>query len=104
MLIKKGKYIVLAALLLLAFTQVASAKLSAVGPVLPDTDPTAGWSAGYNGFPMWYRDKQGLTLPLTNPPNQFNIPFPVDPLNPFSVQIGFDAEAMWWFASATTAV
>jgi hypothetical protein len=104
MLIKKGKYIVLAALLLLAFTQVASAKLSAVGPVLPDTDPTAGWSVGYNGFPMWYRDKTGLTLQLPNPPNQFNIPFPVDPLNPFSVQIGFDAEAMWWFASATTAV
>jgi len=104
MLIKKGKYMVLATALLLACSQLAFGELTAVGPVLPDTDPGPGWSAGYNGFPMWYRDALGQTAGLEVPPDPGTIFDPPDPANPFSVQTGFGAEAFWWDANASIAL
>jgi len=99
-MIKKGKIFLLAVVLLLALAQVAAGALQAVGPVLPDTDPGPGWSAGYNGFPQWYRDSLGQTVMLSVPPSPLSIPDPVIPLNAFSAQIGFGSEAMYWHSTA----
>lgn len=103
MLSKRSRYIVLAAVLLLGLSQVAFAKLVAVGPVLPDTDPGPGWSPGYNGYPSWYRDSLGQTVEFTAPPDPGTIFDPPDPNVPFSVQTGFGAEAFYWDANATIA-
>jgi len=103
MLSKKSKYIVLAAVLLLGLSQVAFAKLVAVGPVLPDTDPGPGWSPGYNGYPSWYRDSLGQTAAFRSPPYPGTIFDPPDPTVPFSVQTGFGAEGFYWDANATIA-
>jgi len=100
---KKGKIFLLAAVLVLALAQVAFPALNAVGPVLPDADGnplTAPWSAGYNGFPQWYRDSLGQNATLSNPPSPLSIPDPVDGANPFSVQVGWGAEAFYWSSEA----
>jgi hypothetical protein len=99
-MLKKSRIILLAGLMLLAFAQVAFPALRAVGPVLPDTDPGPGWSAGFNGFPMWYRDTLGRTVQLAVPPNPESIPDPVIAGNAFSAHIGFGSEAMYWHSTA----
>lgn len=68
----------------------ANAALSQVGPVNPNT-----------GFPLWYRDANGLTLDLMEAADPFGISDPVNPANPFSQQIGFNAEGFWWSADAS---
>ncbi len=59
-----------------------------IGPINPQ-----------NGFPEYVQDAQGLALSicLDEPMCFFD---PVDPDNPFSVQIGFGAEGFWWAAEA----
>lgn len=99
-MLKRGKILLLSAVLLLAFSQVAFPALRAVGPVIPDTDPGPGWSAGYNGFPLWFRDSLGQNAALSNPPSPLSAPDPVDPANPFSVQVGWGAEAFYWSSEA----
>ena len=69
-----------------------------IGPVNPN-----------NGFPLWVQDSTGLTVefcndindPVTNP-GGVCIGDPVDPDNPFSVQIGFGSEG--FMASAETSI
>jgi hypothetical protein len=105
-MIKRCGYFFLAALLVLAFCPAAFADhlgLSAAGPVLPDTVPGPGWSAGYNGFPTWYRDTTGVVLEFTNPPDPVgNGPDAIIPGNLFSAQIGFGSEAFYWTGTADT--
>ena len=79
----------LAGLILLAVAQtVAFAALSMVGPPSPQ-----------HGFPIYYRDSNGVALQVglvgdgATGPSVYD---PVDPGNPFSVQIGFGAEAFYW--------
>ncbi len=64
-----------------------------VGPVAP----AGGLIAG---FPIWYKDSNGLALDLMEATDGFGISDPVDPENPFSEQIGFGAEGFWWSAEA----
>lgn len=52
------------------------------------------------GFPFWYKDQNGMTLDLMEASDAFSISDPVDPANPFSQQIGFNAEGFWWSAEA----
>lgn len=103
-MLKKSKIFLLAAVLVLSFAQVAFPALNAVGPVIPDADGnplTPPWSAGFNGFPQWYMDSLGQLATLSNPPSPLSAPDPVDPLNPFSVQVGWGAEAFFWSSEAT---
>lgn len=67
--------------------------LSESGPVAP----VGGLRAG---FPEWYKDSNGLALDLMEATDGFSISDPVDPANPFSQQIGFNAEGFWWSADA----
>ncbi|MHC1726345.1 MAG: hypothetical protein AB9866_10110 [Syntrophobacteraceae bacterium] len=72
----------------------ASAKLAAVGPINP-----------VNGFPLWYQDSAGFTLDLPAPPLGDGATAPTqifDPpvATPFSQQIGFASEAMYWSADS----
>lgn len=53
------------------------------------------------GFPFWYQDQNGLALDLMEASDGFGISDPVDPANPFSQQIGFNAEGFWWSAEAS---
>ncbi|MBM4299927.1 MAG: hypothetical protein FJ121_00120 [Deltaproteobacteria bacterium] len=110
-MLKKGRFLWLTVVLLLAFAQPGLPALSAVGPVVPDADGdplTPPWAppfqlgapTGFNGFPVWYRDSLGQTLVLA-PGNPLVFSDPVDPLNPFSVQVGFGGEAMYWTGDAT---
>jgi hypothetical protein len=92
-MMKKAKILLLAAVLLLAFAQVAFPALRAVGPINPD-----------NGFPLWYRSFTGQTVTLSVPPNAVSIPDAVIAGNAFSAQIGFGSEAMYWHSTATMAV
>jgi len=106
-MLKKSKIFLLAAVLILAFSQVAFPALTALGPVIPDADGnplTPPWSAGFNGFPSWYRDSLGQTVTLSVPPAAVSIPDPTIPGNAFSQQIGFGSEAMYWHSTATVAV
>jgi len=94
-MLKKGRVLLLAAALVLAFAQAALPALTAVGPVNPT-----------NGFPVWYRDSLGQTVTLSVPPSPLSIPDndPVldgFPVNPFALQIGFNSEAMYWHSTAT---
>lgn len=70
-------------------TVPASAALAEVGPTNPTT-----------GFPEWYRDSNGLTLDLMEAADPMGISDPVDPGNPFSQTIGFNAEGFWWSAES----
>ena len=101
---RKGKLVLIAVLLVLMLAPAAFGALTAVGPVTPDAfgnplEPP--WSAGFNGFPVWYRDSLGQTVTLTVPPSPLSIPDPVIPGNLFSEHIGFGSEAMYWHSSAT---
>lgn len=77
----------MAVLVIVSFSHAAHAALAAVGPVSPQ-----------NGFPLWYQDTNGLALELCLDgdgalgPCLFD---PVDPANPYSVQIGFGDEAFY---------
>ena len=64
--------------------------LSETGPVNSNT-----------GFPSWYKDSNGLAIDLMEAADGFGISDPVDPGNPFSEQIGFNAEGFWWSAEAS---
>ena len=72
-----------------SFANNAFAALSAVGPIEPNS-----------GFPRWYEDSNGLRLDLMEAADTFGISDPVDAGNPFSQQIGFNAEGFWWSADA----
>jgi uncharacterized protein YjdB len=67
-----------------------------VGPIAPAGGPNAG-------FPNWYMDQNGLALELMEAADGFGISDPVDPTNPFSQQIGFNAEGFWWATEAEPA-
>lgn len=69
--------------------QSAEAGLAFVGPVSEQT-----------GFPVWYKDENGIALDLMEGADAFGISEPIDPENPFSEQIGFGAEGFWWSAEA----
>jgi hypothetical protein len=56
-----------------------------------------------NGFPDWYQDNNLLKLGLCIDSPTLCLFDPVDPANPFSVAIGFGAEAFWWSADAALA-
>jgi hypothetical protein len=110
-MIKKSKVILLAAVLVLAFAQVAFPALRAVGPVIPDADGnplTAPWAppfalgapTGFNGFPVWYRDSLGQTVILA-PQDPLTIWDPVINGNAFSAQIQWGSEAMYWTGDAS---
>ncbi|MEW6489714.1 MAG: hypothetical protein AB1578_17620 [Thermodesulfobacteriota bacterium] len=53
-----------------------------------------------NGFPLWFQDETGLTLQVCLNPDLCFFD-PVDPTNPYSVQVGFGPEAFWWLAEGT---
>ena len=97
---RKTKFALLTLVFVLAFAQVAIAGLSAVGPVNPVPAPG-------NGFPMWYRDANGVTVdlpipPIGAPPPAVVIPTMIftatDPNFPYSAQTGFGAEAFYFNA------
>lgn len=88
----------IASLITIAFVLLmsipAAAKLAAVGPINP-----------VNGFPLWYQDSSGFTLDLPAPPIGDGVNAPTQifdpPVNtPFSQQIGFGTEAMYWSADS----
>jgi len=88
----KWKTLILAAALALSVASPAGAVLNALGPIDP-----------INGFPQWYQDANGraLQLCLDGVPGVGLCAFaPVDPTSPFSVQIGFGAEAFYMLCSA----
>jgi hypothetical protein len=98
-MLKKGRFILFAALLLLVLAQPALSALRAVGPINPT-----------NGFPLWYADTTGAIATLPAPPigDGVNPPTMVfDPPvagNAFSQQIGFGTEAMYWIAVSKIAL
>jgi hypothetical protein len=67
----------------------SQAALQAVGPINPE-----------NGFPMWYEDETGMRLQLCLNDPFFCTPGPVVPSIPFSREIGFGEEALYWSADA----
>jgi hypothetical protein len=82
----------LAAALAALAASSALAELTAVGP-----------ASTQNGFPLWYQDSNGLALMIGldgDGQNGLSVYDPVDPNNPFSVQIGFGPEAFYWTADA----
>ncbi len=83
----------IAGLLFFSFAPMLHGGLAAVGPVDPN-----------NGFPAWYQDGNGLALKLGlegDGVTGLSLFDPVDPTNPFSVQIGFGAEAFYWIGEAS---
>jgi len=73
-----------------AFCPVDGATPMNIGPLSPVTT-----------FPLWVQDSTGLTLeicPGTDPVHCISVP--PDPLDPFSVQIGFGDEGFWASADA----
>ena len=90
-MIKKSKVILLAAVLVLAFAQVAFSALSAVGPTNPG-----------NGFPLWVRSSTGQNATIAVPAGPDSIPDAGPPwVSPFAEQIGFNSEAMFWHSAAS---
>ncbi len=87
--------------LLLAFAMLISISVvsEAVCPENGVTPLTVGPQNPNNGFPVWFQDTNGIGVELCLDTN-FCFFDPVDPLNPFSVQIGFGPEAFWWSAEA----
>jgi len=85
--------------LLLAFTMLIStwATSEAVCPENGVTPLTVGPANPQNGFPVWFQDTNARAVELCLDP-AFCFFDPADPLNPFSVQIGFGPEAFWWAA------
>jgi hypothetical protein len=68
-MLTKMKFRLMLVLFLLASAQVAIAGLTAVGPVNPVAAPG-------NGFPMWYKDLNGVILDLPIPPLEMGSPHP----------------------------
>ncbi|MCQ3973183.1 MAG: hypothetical protein DPW09_07020 [Anaerolineae bacterium] len=82
-------------LLVSVYATSAAGGLTTVGPINPD-----------NGFPLWYKDANGLALELcvdfANPLCNF-APLPGDPFDPNQppiVPTNFPDEAFWWSADA----
>jgi hypothetical protein len=99
MAVKANKSALLAVLLVLLLAPAAAfAALAKVGPVVPYNAAT---HTG-NGYPRYYMDANGVAVDLPVPPfgDAVNPPTmiygPVDPNNPFSVDIGFDAEVFFF--------
>ena len=67
----------------------SQAALQAAGPINPQ-----------NGFPLWYEDENGLQLQLCLNDSLFCVHDDVIPFIPFSRQIGFGTEAIYWSADA----
>jgi hypothetical protein len=63
------------------------------------TPLTVGPTNPVNGFPTYFGDTNGRAVELCLDP-VFCLFDPVDPANPFSVQVGFGPEAFWWSADA----
>ncbi len=102
---KKSKLGLAVAMLLSGLGQAAYAACPADGatPFLAGPiDPTDPADPNYNGFASYLQDSQGLALALCLDPN-FCFFDPPIANNPFSVQIGFGAEAFWWLSEATVA-
>lgn len=90
-MLKRLRFISLVVAMLLFSLKAAHADFSAFGPINPQ-----------NGFPLWYQDSNGLALEIGLDPIYNAATFdPVDPNNPFSVQIGFGSEAFYWLAQST---
>ncbi len=69
-------------------------------PVGPPAPLLTGPVNDVNGFPLWWQDNTGLTLQVCLNPDLCFFD-PVDPTNPYSVQVGFGPEAFWWLAEGT---
>ena len=75
-----------------------------VADTLPAGLVEVGPIGAATGFPVWYKDSNGLALDLHEAPDGgFSISDPVDPANPFSEVVGFNAEGFWWSATASPA-
>ncbi|MDW7712445.1 MAG: CHRD domain-containing protein [Deferrisomatales bacterium] len=77
--------------------------------VLEDGDPTLVAYSLANGFPLWYRDADGLKLQLCldqaveRADGGIFLPCPTEeplPGAPISFPLNFGAEAFWWLANA----
>ncbi|MCX8031280.1 MAG: carboxypeptidase-like regulatory domain-containing protein [Thermodesulfovibrionales bacterium] len=95
---KKSFFVIFLSAFLLMLT--TSSLLHAVCPDNGVTPLTVGSINPNNGFPLWFQDTNGRGVELCLDQN-FCFFDPVDPNNPFSVQIGFGPEAFWWSADAT---
>lgn len=78
------------ALIALADHGPAGSHLAVVGPVSPT-----------NGYPVWYRDANGLTLELCLDTNGLCLAEPPDPNQPLSFPDNFPDEAFWWAADSS---
>ena len=77
--------------------------VQAACPLDVATPFTAGSVNYNNGFAEYVEDDNGLALELCLDP--LNCFFdPLDPANPFSLQIGFGAEGFWWAADTDITV
>lgn len=96
-MLKKIVFVVLALSLALTQAPAAFAGFSAIGPVNPVDAPG-------NGYPMWYRDANGVTVDLPIPPVGDGVTAPTMIYAPviagdaYSVQTGFGAEAFYFNA------
>ena len=97
---KANKLVLFSVLLSLLLASPAFAALAKVGPIVPyDAAAHTG-----NGYPKYYMDTNGVAVDLPVPPfaapggvSPAMIFGPVEPANPFSVDIGFGAEAFFFF-------
>jgi hypothetical protein len=94
-LLRKGGAIA-AAIALIGAAPVANAAC----PLDGATPFTAGPVSPLNGFAQYVLDTEGKALEICLTGDGAGICFfdPVDPANPFSVQIGFGAEGFWWLS------
>jgi PKD repeat protein len=74
---------------------VSTAAGMVAGPVMP----IAGFPIP-NGYPLYYQDILGTKISML-PIGPENLADPPDPANPYSVAIGFGAEAFYYMAEAT---
>ncbi len=101
----RRKLTLLTVLLTIFFAQAAFANIVAVGPPNPvDGVPT------FPGFPMYYKDSNGVMVELPQPPvgtagGALVIPTPPTMIfdapiigDPLSMGLGFGTEAFYWFA------
>jgi hypothetical protein len=94
---RKSRFILILFAFILAFAQVAFAGLAQMGPVNPVAAPG-------NGYPMWYKDANGVTVDLPIPPTGDGVTAPtmiyapVIAGNAYSAQTGFGAEAFYFNA------
>jgi len=97
---KAKKLALFSVLLSLLLAPPAFAGLKNYGPIIPYN---AGPPARGNGFPLYYMDNNGVGADMQVPPfgDGLNAPTmiygPLDPANPFSVDIGFDAEVFYFY-------